>query len=345
MTIFFRRLAFFCISLSVAASASAATTGALTRHEITVSGRRFFLDGEPFPYMGVSFFNAAYNPNFNRSPAERTKWLEKFRRYGITVLRVWCQWDNKRGLADVAPTATLYLADGRLREESLATIKAILADADRQGMVVELVLFARESWNDGIRLAPDAADRAVAAVTRELMPYRNVTFQVWNEFSDRVLDHCRTIKAIDPQRLVTNAPGYAGDLGDDAQNRALDYLTPHTSRQGSGRHWEVAPREIESLLKKYDKPVDDDEPARCGTPKYGGPSDRTYPSDHIVQMYSVWRLGAYANYHHDMFQLGYGHPSVPPSGIPDPEFSPYHKEVFEFIALRERYMPKPPAPQ
>ena len=45
-------------------------------------------------------------------------------------------------------------------------------------------------------------------------------------------------------------------------------------------------------------------------------------------------------YHHDMFQTGYGTPAVPPSGIPDPEFSPYHKQVFEFLKLRERYEPK-----
>ena len=47
--------------------------------------------------------------------------------------------------------------------------------------------------------------------------------------------------------------------------------------------------------------------------------------------------GGYITYHHDMFQTGYGTPSIPPSGIPDPEFSPYHRAVLEFIAHRERY--------
>jgi hypothetical protein len=45
------------------------------------------------------------------------------------------------------------------------------------------------------------------------------------------------------------------------------------------------------------------------------------------------------NEHHDMFQTGYGTPACPPSGIPDPEFSPYHRQVFEFLKLRERYQP------
>ena len=307
--------------------------------EITVSGTRFLIDGKPFPYTGISFFNAIYNPAFNRSGEERAKWLEKFQRYGINVLRVWSQWDSKRSFVDAGPECTLYHPDGRLREASLERLKQIVADADRAGMVVELVLFSQESWHDQIRLGPAESDRAVAAITRELKPWRNLTFQVWNEFSERVLDHLKTIRANDAKRLVTNSPGFAGVLGDQEQNRAVDYLTPHTSRQGSGKTWEIAPKEIEYLLARYRKPVVDDEPARNGTPNFGGPKERTWPADHIVQIYKVWQAGAHITYHHDMFQTGYHTPAVPPSGVPDPEFSPYHRAVLEFIALRERYMP------
>lgn len=307
--------------------------------EITVSGTRFLIDGKPFPYTGISFFNAIYNPAFNRSGEERAKWLEKFQRYDINVLRVWSQWDSKRGFVDACPECTLYHPDGRLREASLERLKQIVADADRAGTVVELVLFSQESWHDQIRLGPAESDRAVAAITRELRPWRNLTFQVWNEFSERVLDHLKTIRANDPKRLVTNSPGFAGVLGDQEQNRAVDYLTPHTSRQGSGKTWEIAPKEIEYLLARYRKPVVDDEPARNGTPNFGGPKERTWPADHIVQIYKVWQAGAHITYHHDMFQTGYHTPAVPPSGVPDPEFSPYHRAVLEFIALRERYMP------
>lgn len=307
--------------------------------EITVSGTRFLLDGKPFPYTGISFFNAVYNPSFNQSSEARAKWLGKFQRYGITVLRVWAQWDTKRPFVDGCPECTLYYPDGRLREANVERLKQIVADADRAGMVVELVLFAEQSWAEKIRLGPAESDRAVAALTRELKPWRNLTFQVWNEFSERVLDHLKTIRANDPKRLVTNSPGFAGELGDGAQNRALDYLTPHTSRQDSGRNWEIVPKEIEYLLALYRKPVVDDEPARNGTRSYGGPRDKTWPADQIIQIYKVWQAGGYINYHHDMFQTGYNTPPVPPSGVPDPEFSPYHRAVLEFIALRERYMP------
>jgi len=321
------------------ATLAASAALAQSTPELTVSGTRFLLDGKPFPFTGISFFNAVYNPAFNKSTAERRQWLEKFGRYGINVFRVWAQWDSRRGYADTCDTCTLYYPDGRLRPEHVARLKEIIADAGSASMVIELVLFAQESWHANIRLGPADADRAVAAITRELLPYRNVTIQIWNEFSERTLDHVKTVKSVDPRRLVSSSPGGSSVLGERAHNEALDYLTPHTTRQTAGRPWEVAPRELAYLLARYRKPVVDDEPARNGTPNFGGPGETTYPTDHILQIYQVWQLGAYIIYHHDMKQTGYGTPAVPPSGIPDPEFSPYHRRVLEFIALRERYNP------
>ena len=314
--------------------------GGAAASELTVSGTRFQLDGKPFPYTGVSFFNAIYNTNFNASSEARVVWLKKFQSYGINVLRVWCQWDSTRGFVDAAPTHTLYLPDGSLRAEHLRTLKSVLADTDQLGLCVELVLFAQESFRENVRVAQPADGRAVAALTRELMPFRNVTIQIWNEHDDdRVLPLVKVIKSIDDKRLVTSCPGYSGMLGSDEENRVFDYLTPHTSRQvkGKERHWEIAPRELESLLKKFQKPVVDDEPARNGTAQFGGPRETTSPYDHIVQIIAVWKLGAYTTYHHDMFQTGYGSPACPPSGVPDPEFSPYHRQVFEFLKLRDKY--------
>jgi hypothetical protein len=323
----------------IGGTAAWAQTPAAGRHTLTISGTRFLLNGEPFPYTGVSFFNAIYNEAFNRNSEERRRWLEKFRKYGINVLRVWGQWDSKNGYADTTPDHTLYFPDGRLRDAHVATLQQIAADADALGMVIELALFAQESWRGDIRLEPAAADRAVAALTTAMRPHRNVTFQIWNEFSERVLDHVKTVKQNDKDRLVSNSPGGAGHLGDPSQNQALDYLTPHTSRQNAGRHWEIGQRELAYLLARYRKPVVDDEPARNGTSSFGGPKAPTSPYDHILHTYQVWQVGAYVTYHHDMFQTGYGTPAVPPHGIPDPEFSPYHRQVFEFIAMRDRYAP------
>jgi hypothetical protein len=311
---------------------------AQTRAEISVSGLRFHLDGEPFPYTGVSFFNAIYNPAFNASSAVRRDWITKFKKYGINVFRIWCQWDSARGFVDAGPASTLYHQDGRLRADHLRTLKAILSDAAAAAVVIELVLFSDESYRENIRLGEEASMRAVRALTEELRPHRNLTFQIWNEHTDaQVVPLVKLIKSLDATRLITSSPGFAGVLGDPALNGVVDYLTPHTSRQGSGRPWEIAPKEIAYLLERYRKPVVDDEPARNGTPQFGGPRDATSPYDHILQIWEVWKLGGYITYHHDMFQTGAGSAAVPPSGVPDPEFSPYHRQVFEFIARRARY--------
>ncbi|HEV7350835.1 hypothetical protein [Telluribacter sp.] len=305
--------------------------------ELTVQGTEIWKDGKPFPFTGISFFNAIYNPTFNKDRVERKKWLEKFDRYGLNVLRIWGQWDNKLGFVDTCPGCTLYNPDGSLRPEHLTTLKTIIREAAEQNMVIELALFARESYNENIRLGQPEADRAVKTLTQELLPYRNVVFQVWNENSVRVIDHLKIIKSVDPKRLVTNSPGYGGDLGDDKQNQALDFLTPHSSRQNVGRHWEIVPLEIKYLQQRFKKPVVDDEPARNGTAEFGGPKETPSPFDQILQIFQVWQAGGYIVYHHDMFQKGYGHPSVPPSGIPDPEHNPYHRTVLEFISKRPRY--------
>lgn len=304
---------------------------------IEVSGLGFTLNGEPFNYTGISFFNAIYNPTFNKDDASREAWLEKLKSSGINVIRIWGQWDNKRGFIDTCPTCTLYDTEGRLRPNHLATLKKIIVSADRLQMVVLFVLFQRESWEDNIRLSNEASDRVVKSLAEELRPYRNVVFQIWNEHDHRTIDYMKIIKASDPERVVTNSPGYGGYLGNSKENAALDYLSPHTSRHDN-RQWEIAPKEIAYLIELYRKPVVDDEPARRGTPKFGGPKNPTTPFDHVLRIYNVWKEGGHVIYHHDMFQTGYGSDAIPPSGIPDPDFSSYHKVVFDFLVNKERYL-------
>lgn len=311
-----------------------------------VVGTRFTLGGALFPFTGISFFNALFNEAFNAGDAARRDWLGKFGQYGINVVRVWGQWDSRRGFVDTSPDATLYREDGSLREAPVARLHALCAAAAELGMAVELALFAQESWHDGIRLAPAAATRAVAEVTRAVAPHRNLAIQIWNEFDEMALEHAETVKAADPARLVTNSSGVAGVLlarGRGEVERRLDYLTPHTSRQTDATepHWRVAPAEIAYLLRRFGKPVVDDEPARNGTASFGGPKGETDPFDHILQIQAVWDVGGHVVYHHDMFQTGAGSGAVPPSGIPDPEFNPYHHEVLRFLAKRDRYMRLP----
>ncbi len=313
------------------------SSNAQSKSVLTIKGTGFELNGKPFEFTGISFFNALYNPEFNKSNDSRRKWIQEFNNYGINVFRVWCQWDNARGFVDAGKDQTMYMPDGTIKPGPLSRLTDLLKMADEENTVILLVLFSKESWQENIRLSNEASDQAVAALTKELKPFRNLIFEVWNEFDNRTLDYFNIIKSIDPDRIVTNSPGYAGELGSMAENRLLDYLSPHTTREDD-RHWEVAGKEIEYLIEKYNKPVVDDEPARKGTPKFGGPKSPTLPTDQIIHIYNVWKAGGYIIYHHDMFQIGTDRESVPLNGIPAPGFSEYHDQVFNFLKNKERYL-------
>ena len=297
-----------------------------------IDGTRLTLDGAPFPFTGLSFFNAIYNPTFNRTPEERRRWLRRFRDNGVNALRIWCQWDftEPRVFIDVAPERTMFTPAGDIRDEPFRTLVEISMAADGLGMAIELTLFSHEKQPN---LPVAVQERAARALTARLLPYRNILLQIWNEDSTEVLRLYDAIKAVDPPRLVTNSPGFANNLGDEAQNRRLDLLTPHTLRRSGpeGPFWEVAPRQIAALLARYGKPVIDDEPARSGPVQFGGLAGGTRPEQHIAAIRGVRAAGGYPIYHHDMFQYGYASPLTPPSGIPEPDFSPVHRAVFDYL--------------
>lgn len=304
---------------------------AATAHTLGIEGTRLTLDGAPFPLTGVSFFNALYNPSFNQSAEARRHWLEVFRSYGINTLRIWCQWDflAPRAFADVAPECSMYTDAGEIRPVPLQRLTDLLRASDDLGMVLEVTLFSHEKEPN---LPVDEQERGAGALSHHLKPYRNLILQIWNEKSDNWRRLFDVVKTADPERLVTSSPGVSNVLGDDEQNQALDLLTPHTIRRSpDAPFWEVAPRQIADLIRRFNKPVIDDEPARSGPVQFGGIDGGTWPEWHIEAIERVREAGGYPIYHHDMVQYGYAAPTTPPSGIPEPEFSPFHRKVFEYL--------------
>ena len=307
---------------------------------LSVKGAKFYLDGTEFDLQGVSFFNAIFNEEFCRPDESMEHYLNRFLDYGINMVRVWCEWDFGGAAGQFADVVTgetsLFDYRGHIRSVYAQRLERLLLAADHLGMVVEVCALAHERIPmPDYRLFPyeiiGAQEEALTQLTRLLLPYRNVILQIWNEASFEVIRYFALIKSLDPERIVTNSPGYASDLGDEVQNRLLDVLTPHTARAGSGEFWKKAVEEIKSL-QRFGKPVIDDEPARCGLAEHDGIPEGTESWQHILQFKNVRALGAYHLYHHDMFQNGYGHPATPPDGIPDPQMGGLHREVFEFIA-------------
>jgi hypothetical protein len=296
-----------------------------------LSGTRLTLDGRPFPLTGVSFFNALYNPRFNAGAGARERWLRTFLDWGVNTLRVWAQWDfaPPRSFIDTAPDHSLYADDGALREAHVQTLLDLCAAAGELGMVLEVTLFSHEKRP---QLPEDVLERGARAVAERLIPYRNVIVQLWNEDSTAWERLLRAVRDADPARLVTSSPGVANVLGTDAHNTAMDLLTPHTVRRGAGRpFWEVAPQQIAGLLERFRKPVLDDEPARSGPTQFGGIEGGTRPEWHVAAIEGTRAAGGFPIYHHDMFQYGYDSPLTPPSGIPEPDWSPFHRVVFDHL--------------
>lgn len=72
---------------------------------VTVSGTRVLYNGEPYPYQGLSFFNVLYNDALNESDATVARWLDRFKSWGITALRIWDNWRTQNGWIDEGPNA------------------------------------------------------------------------------------------------------------------------------------------------------------------------------------------------------------------------------------------------
>lgn len=310
--------------------------------ELQVDGRKLLLNGQHFFLQGLSFFNALYNPHMNKSSEEVVKRLKYYKETGINTLRIWCQWDfnpPSSQWVDVGPGNTMYTDEGEIREESFYRLARLIEAADGLEMVLEVVLFSHEKQPN---LPAGIQEKLAGLMAQRLKPYRNIILQIWNEDSTEVARYCRKIKSEDPRRLVSNSFAYdindpiapdviAYDRFNEEAAKLLDILTPHTVRRGVERFWDYAVEQIQYLQNKYNKPVIDDEPARTGTFDFGGIAGGTKPEQHIAQIKNVRACGAYHIYHHDMFQKGYGDPSIPPQGIPNAEFSDFHRPVFEFL--------------
>jgi hypothetical protein len=270
-------------------------------HTLGVQGTRLTMDGRPFPLTGVSFFNAVYNPTFNRSAGERERWLRTFLDWGVNTLRVWCQWDfaPPRNFIDTAPDHSVYTDDGALREPHVHTLLDLCAATQVLGLALEVTLFSHEKRP---QLPEDVLERGARAVAERLVPYRHAIVQLWNEDSTAWERLFQAVKATDPARLVTSSPGGSNVLGTDEHNEAMDLLTPHTVRRSPDRpFWVVAPEQVRGLIERFQKPVIDDEPARSGPTQFGGIEGGTKPEWHVAAIKGTRAAGGYSVYHHDMF--------------------------------------------
>jgi hypothetical protein len=242
-------------------------------HVLGVKAHRFTIDSKPTFLLGISYYAAlgASDETWKRD-------LDEMQRHGFNWLRVWATWsafEHDVSTVDV---------EGRPRAEFLERLKALVAECDRRGMIVDVTLSRGNGITGPPRLqALEAHRRAVETVVKALKPHRNSYLDLSNErnikdkrftsFED--LRELRQLVAkLDPERLVTAS--HAGDIGrDDLREYVtkvrVDFITPHRPRHAkSPAETEAKSRDYLALTRDLGRavPLHYQEPFRRGFGKF-----------------------------------------------------------------------------
>ncbi|MBX7255279.1 MAG: hypothetical protein K1Y02_02865 [Candidatus Hydrogenedentes bacterium] len=218
---------------------------------LRVEGDHFTVDGHPRFLVLVSYFDA-----MRASDATLDTDFEYFRSVGVDGIRVFPNWWNCADMTHF-PDDTLMDATGAIRPDRLARLKPVLDKASSMGFIVDLS-FAFETVGGLSALTEsqlghsqaelpvnqvhaDAYERGLTETARALRAYRNVFFDIQNEFNgrithlsdDEVKRFLAAIKAVDPGRIVTAS--LANEIGpEDVVARSvrlgLDIVAWHESR-------------------------------------------------------------------------------------------------------------------
>ena len=132
--------------------------------------------------------------------------MAKFWDNGVTVLRVWCQWDftPPHVFADVSPGQSLFRTTGELDLVFADRLCELAATTSHRGMALEVTLFSQER---NPNLSEQSLANGTTNVSHLLLPYRNVLLQIWNENNVGTERLYHLVKGVDADRLVTNSPG------------------------------------------------------------------------------------------------------------------------------------------
>jgi hypothetical protein len=174
---------------------------------------------------------------------------------GVNIVRVWAHWHEP-----------VYQPDGTLTAAGRARLLALAGRLQSRGMLLELVLL-RPGQLPGQPFAIFASDaaraRAVEEISRALLPFRNVLFDLYNEHDhpDGPISHAAAralrdkVKAIDGVRILTISSteshfmSSAGRLdengsrnlreeaGTGADSVGVDVVAPHFPRSDD---WDAA---------------------------------------------------------------------------------------------------------
>jgi hypothetical protein len=241
---------------------------------IAIEGDRFTLNGSARFLIFVSYFDALH-----ANSATWTTDLEYLRHHvhGVRILPNWFSDYCAGGQTDTNTRSqdALIRFDGTVNDATLAKLIEFIKAAGERSMIVD-VTFTRET----VPVPSGQADPmpfnnyvgAVRRVTQALIPYRNVLFDVQNEWQNKKFseDEMRglvtAVHEIDRGRLtaastLSDIPATAA--GQEARNLGFDYVAYHDHRESGWYSPEAISTQLNDLrngLQPAPKPVYFQEP-------------------------------------------------------------------------------------
>jgi hypothetical protein len=238
-------------------------------HMLATQGTQFTVNGRVTFLFGISYYGALAAPEefIHRDLAD-------MKRAGFNWIRVWANWRA------FGANAAAVDEEGRAIPAGLEKLKWLVAECDRQGVIVDVTLSRGNGVTGPPRLQSlEAHQRAVETIVGALKPQSNWYFDLSNErnirdkrftsFDDlKVLREL--IRALDTNRLVTAS--HAGDLTKDElreylQSVKVDFISPHRPRDAaSPARTENKSREYLAWIKELGRvvPLHYQEPFRRG---------------------------------------------------------------------------------
>jgi len=226
-----------------------------------IDGTAFTIDGKKQFLLGASYYGGLGAPD-----AFISRDLDDLKRLGFNWIRVWATWGA------FGNNVSAVNVDGTAREPYLSRLVALVREANRRGLIVDVTL------SRGAGLPNQEAHlRAVETLARALRPYRNVYFDLGNERDVRdarfvdfpELKALRDrVKATDPRRLVTaSGDGDRKALARYLFEAQVDFIAPHLARRaGSAEQTADKTREYLRWMGELGRsvPVHYQEPFRRG---------------------------------------------------------------------------------
>jgi hypothetical protein len=299
------------------------------RTELGTQITRFTLNGKPAFLYGISYYGA-----LGASEETVRRDLADMKRHGFNWLRVWATW------AAFSNDVSAVDFEGRPREPFVKKLQWLVAECDRQNLVVDVSLSRGNGVTGPPKLQTHAAHRrAVETIVTALKPWRNWYLDLSNErnikdqrfTSFKELGELRELaRTLDPLRMVTTSHG--GDISIDELREYLftvrvDFVSPHRPRDASAvRQTKEKSVEYLATMKQLGRvvPLHYQEPFRRG---YGKWQPRA--EDFLADLEGARTGGAAGWCFHN------GDTRAAPDGQPRRSFNLIERRLFEQLDAEE----------